>query len=136
MPSADFAAMPPPVPIPICAQPAIASAAPARAKLSLADDIAHLAFLVDGPRLDAVMVLHEAGDGARLLDLRHRRLHIAGAVDRAAHQHARSAVPVPAGLEARKALVHDRVFQRRLAPALAAAGRDVDRADLAVARPA
>src|SRR5581483_9757164 len=78
MPSADFAAMPPPLPMPIWAQPQTASAAAASARLGLADGIAHLAFLVDRPGLDAVVVLHEAGDGARLLDLRHRRLHIAG----------------------------------------------------------
>src|SRR3982750_524658 len=81
MPSADFTAMPPPLPIPICAHATTASAVTAIAQLSLADDIAHLAFLVHRPGLNAVVVLHEAGDGARLLDVGHRRLHIAGAVE-------------------------------------------------------
>src|SRR3954468_2050770 len=65
MPSADFTAMPP---VCICAHANAASAAAATAQLSLADDIAHLAFLVHRPGLNAVVVLHEAGDGARLLD--------------------------------------------------------------------
>src|SRR5690242_1993795 len=57
MPSADFAAMPPRLPVFICAHAATASAAAAIAQLSLADDIAHLAFLVHCPGLDAVVVL-------------------------------------------------------------------------------
>src|SRR5262245_63339894 len=103
--------------------------------LSLADDIAHLPIGVDGPRLDRVMVLDEADDRAALLDVLHGRLHVAVAVDRTAHEHRRLAVPVPRRLEARQALVHDRLFELRLAPVLAAVGRDVDRADLARARP-
>src|SRR5256885_12994741 len=52
------------------AHPEIHSAATARARLdlSLADRIAHLAFGVDRPGLNAVVVLHEARDRARLLD--------------------------------------------------------------------
>src|SRR5207237_10789061 len=61
MPSADFTAMPP-LPMPICAHATTASAETAIAQLSLADDIAHLAFLVHRPGLNAVVVLHEAGD--------------------------------------------------------------------------
>src|SRR5882672_1722456 len=104
-------------------------------RLNLADRIAHLPIGTDGPGLDHVVVLHEADDGARFAQIRHARLHIAVAVDRAAHQRRRRAIPVPRRLEAREALVHDRLFEHRLAPGLAAVDRDVDRADLAGAGP-
>src|SRR5438067_1243479 len=136
MPSADFAAMPAPLaPVLISAHARTASAAAAIAPLSLADVIAHLAFLIDGPGLDAVVVLHEAGNRARLLDLRHARLHVARTVERAAHEDRRRAVPVPARFEACEGLVHDRLFQHRLAPRSAAVGRDIDRANLPRPRP-
>src|SRR2546427_10426713 len=64
MPLADFAVMLPPG----FAQPKTESA-PAidvMRTLSLADRIAHLAFGVDRPGLNAVVVLHEARDRARL----------------------------------------------------------------------
>src|SRR5687767_8831074 len=112
-----------------------APATTANAALSLADDIAHLPIGVDGPRLDRGDVLHEAADRALLLHLLHGRLHVTGAVDRAAHQHCGLAVPVPRRLEAREALVHDRLFKLRLAPVLAAVDRNIDRSDLAGARP-
>src|SRR5436190_20570709 len=70
IPSAVFAAMPPPLPgiiRSICAQPHVASAAAAivPTNLNLADRIAHLPVRVDRPRLDRVVVLHEADDRAR-----------------------------------------------------------------------
>src|SRR5690349_652533 len=119
------------------AQPRAASATVTAAarSLSLADCIAHLPGLVDRPRLDRVVVLHEADDRARLLQVRDARLHVAVVVHGAAHQHRRPSVPVPADLEAREALVHDRLLDHRLAPVLAAVGGHVDRADLARARP-
>src|SRR5262245_38383646 len=133
MPVDDFAC----VLSPEVAQPTTAAAAtmlPART-LSLADDIAHLPTGVDGPRLDRVVVLHEAHDGALLLEVLHRRLHVAVAVHRTAHEQRGLAVPVPRRLEARQALVHDRLFQRGFAPGLAAVDRDVHGAHLAGARP-
>src|SRR5688500_1355767 len=53
----------------------------------LADRIAHLPFVVHRPWLDGVVVLHEAHDRARLLQVRHARLHVAVVVHGAAHQH-------------------------------------------------
>src|SRR5881396_1777212 len=119
------------------AHPEIHSAATARARLdlSLADRIAHLAFGVDRPGLNAVVVLHEARDRARLLDFLHCRLHVARAVERAAHQHGRGAIPVPADLDARQAFVPDRLLDHRLAPVPAAVDRHVHRADPARAGP-
>src|SRR5688572_23410167 len=136
MPFEDFAgALPPPM-LRFAHEITVrAPATAANAALSLADDIAHLPSGVDGPRLDRVVVLHEADDGALLLNVLHGRLHVAVAVDRAAHQHRRLAVPVPRRLEAREALVQDRLLELRLAPGLAAVDRDVDRANLAGARP-
>src|SRR5687767_13540022 len=103
--------------------------------LRLADDIGHLPIRVDGPGLDRVVVLHEADDGAHLGEVRYRGLDVAGAVDRAAHEHGGLPVPVPRDLEAREALVHDRLLEHGLAPVLAAIEGDVDAADLAGARP-
>src|SRR5207302_7878681 len=87
MPVDDFAAMPPPG----FAHPKIHNDATTTAMRdsSLADRIAHLAFGVHRPGLNAVMVLHEAHDRARLLDFLHRGLHVARAVECAAHQHGR-----------------------------------------------
>src|SRR5256712_13191126 len=101
MPLADFAVMLPP----ISAQPHRVLVINTKISLRLADRVAHLAFGVDRPGLNAVVVLHEARDRARLLDFLHCRLHVARAVERAAHQHGRGAIPVPAGLEARQAFV-------------------------------
>src|SRR5206468_306239 len=106
-----------------------------KTSLGLADNIAHLAFCVHCPGLNSVVVLHETDDGTRLLDILHARLHIAGAVDCAAHELRRSAIPCPSDLEAREALVHDRLFEHRLAPVAAAVDRNIDAAHLAVARP-
>src|SRR5688572_29154393 len=108
-----------------------APATTANRALSLADDIAHLPIGVDGPRLDRVVVLNEAHDRALFLDVLHGRLHVAVAVDRAAHQHRGLAVPVPRRLEAREALVQDRLLELRLAPGLAAVDRYVHCANLA-----
>src|SRR6185503_15346932 len=120
MPTEDFSPIGPPPPR--LAHEASASAPASSARLGLADDIAHLPTGVDGPRLDCVVVLHEAHDRAGLLQILHGRLHVAVTVDRAAHQHGGLAVPVPRRLEARQALVHDRLFELGLAPGLAAVG--------------
>src|SRR5438128_2147226 len=135
MPSAVFAAMPPPAGALLPPIWAHAASARVATRLNLADGIAHLPIRTDRPRLDHVVVLHEADDCARLLYLAHARLYIAVVVDRAAHQRCRGAVPVPRRLEAREALVHDRLFEHRLAPGLAAVDGNIDRADLAGARP-
>src|SRR5713101_8481272 len=85
MPLEDFAAMPPPPPV-MLVQATRKSEDPIKAKtcLRLADDIAHLAFRVDRPGLNGAVVLHEADDGAHLLDVLHARLHVACAVHGAA----------------------------------------------------
>src|SRR2546425_2811253 len=81
IPSAVFAAMPPPAGVLL--PPIWAHAASARVAitLNLADCIAHLPIRIDRPRLDHVIVLHEAHDRPRLLDVAHARLHVAVAVD-------------------------------------------------------
>src|SRR5262245_7198620 len=136
MPLEDLAAMPPPPPpMPAQALSSPAEAVSVKTCLRLADDIAHLPFGVDRPGLDSVVVLHEVDDRALLLDILHGRLHVTVAVDRAAHQHRGFSVPVPADLEARKALVHDGLFQHGLAPVLAAVERNVDGAYFPGARP-
>src|SRR5688572_16614796 len=135
MPVEDFAGALLPPPRFAHAITARAPATAANPALSLADDIAHLPIGVDGPRLDAVVVLHEAHDRALLCDLLHARLHVPRAVDRAAHQQRGLAIPIPRRLEAREALVHDRLLELRLAPVLAAVDRNVDRANLAGAGP-
>src|SRR5262245_39320821 len=69
------------------AQPAATRAtAPAS---TLYERIFHLARRIDRPRLDAVVVLDEAGGEARFLQVRDRRLHIARRVDGSALQHCR-----------------------------------------------
>src|SRR3954468_3479933 len=138
IPVADFACMPPAPPrfaqerrktepaiTPLIAKPG----------LRLADDIAYLPVGRHRPWLNRVVVLNEAYDGALLLDVLHSRLDVTVAVHRAAHQRRRLAVKVPADLEAGEAFVHDRLFELGFAPVLAAVERDIDRADLAGARP-
>src|SRR5688500_12987591 len=49
-----------------------ASATATAACLRLADDIGHLPVGTDGPRLDRVVVLHEADNGAHLGEVGHR----------------------------------------------------------------
>src|SRR5262249_57169304 len=61
------------------------------------------------------------------------RLLIAGLVDGAALQDGGAAVPIPRHAEAGEGLAQHRRLQRRLRPALAAVGRDLDLADAAVA---
>src|SRR2546425_2471339 len=131
IPSAVFAAMAPPAGVLLAPIWAHAASARVAMRLNLADGIAHLPIRTDRPGLDHVVVLHEADDRARLAQVGDARLHVTVAVDRAAHQRRRRAIPVPRRLEAREALVHDRLFQHRLAPGLAAVDRDVDRAHLA-----
>src|SRR5713226_2147499 len=136
MPSAVFADMPPPR-CSMAAQPQSVNA-PAHAatsSLSLPDSIAHLAFVVHRPRLNAVVVLYESHRESALLKLLHAGLHVAGTVDGAAHENRGRDVPVPDDLEASQALVHDRLFQHGLAPVAAAVERNVHRANLSGARP-
>src|SRR5688572_2566778 len=116
MPSAVLDVMPLPPPAPAHPHKASAPTTPAATSLSLADGIAHLPVCVHCPWLDRIVVLHEADDGARLLQVGHRRLHVAGAIHCAAHQYRRRAGPVPAELEAREALVHYGLFQHGFAP--------------------
>src|SRR6185503_1261287 len=67
MPVEDFAAIPPPPPdMPAQAARASEHAINVKTCLGLADDIAHLPLSVDRPRLDRVVVLHEAHDRALL----------------------------------------------------------------------
>src|SRR3982074_14557 len=67
IPVHDLPAPPPP----LSAQPHRALVIKTKVSLRLTDRIAHLAFGVDRPGLNPVMVLHEAGDRARLLDFLH-----------------------------------------------------------------
>src|SRR5687767_8326173 len=75
---------------------------------SLRDRIFHLPFFADRPGEDAVVVLDEASQSPPLRDFGDGRLHIAGAVDRAARDLCGPAVPVPDITEAREAFVQDR----------------------------
>src|SRR6185436_6178797 len=107
----------------------------ASANLSLAGRIAHLPFFVYGPRLNPIVVLHETDCEAGFRDLLHARLYVSRAVDSAAHQQCRTSVPVPADLEARKALIHDWFFEHRLAPVLSAVEGNVHCPNLSSAGP-
>src|SRR5689334_2263596 len=97
-------------------------------------DMADLAVLADCPAGDAVKVINRlaAAFGQQRVA---RRLNIPGTVGRAALQHRGAAVPSPRNAEAGRRLWQDRLLQGGSGPALAAVGRDVDQADLAVARP-
>src|SRR5258705_13396996 len=77
MPVDDLVVMPPF----IAAQPINELPTRRKISLSLADGIFHLPAGGDGPRLDRIVVLHEAHDRARLREVLHARLHVAGAVD-------------------------------------------------------
>src|SRR5262249_47904401 len=104
-------------------------------------NMAHLALRVDAPAGNRVEVLHgEGADRRRALGLAAlgeergaARLLIAGLVDGAALQDGGAAVPIPRHAEAGEGLAQHRRLQRRLRPALAAVGRDLDLADAAVA---
>ena len=64
------------------------------------DDIAHLPVRSDGPRLDAVVVLDEARDGANLLDVVHGGLRVAGGIRGARGDHNRPTFPLVGHAEA------------------------------------
>src|SRR2546427_183772 len=85
---------------------------------TLRDGILHLPVRADRPGEDPVVVLHEARDGAHLLDVVDGRLHVAGAVHGPAGDGRRTAVPVPAVAEPREHLVQCRSLERRLLPVL------------------
>src|SRR5258705_5987576 len=110
------------------------SAAPTP-KASLSDCIFDLAARADRPREDAVVMLHEANNGAHFGKVLHGRLHVAGAVHRAARNVRGTTFPVPRKTEARQAFVDYRIFQPCFLPGLAAVGGDVDRPDPAIAGP-
>src|SRR5258706_7704629 len=119
---------------PCCATAqALASSAIATAT-ALHVDIADLPRCRDVPALDRVVVVPviraAVGD-----ELRARRLHVARLVRRAAHQHARAAVPAPRQPEAHHGFRQHRLVELRLCPGLAAIRGDVDAANLAGARP-
>src|SRR5262249_10529161 len=60
------------------------------------------------------------------------RLHVAGLVRRTALQDRGATIPVPRNAEASECFAQNRRLQRRLRPALAAVGRDLDLADAAI----
>src|SRR5712692_3173489 len=109
---------------------------------SLCVNMLHLAFAVDRPAREAVVVLVRKGqDGRDLLglaalshELGAGRLHVAGLVPCAALQYRRPAVPPPGHAEPGKSLGEHRRLQRRLRPALAAVGGNHDLGNPAVAR--
>src|SRR5215468_4978505 len=80
-------------------------------------------------------MLHETDERAGFPDLGHRGLHVAGAVDGAAGDLGRSAVPLPDVAEAGEAAVEERLLEHRLAPALAAVERHVHGLDGSIAGP-
>src|SRR5262249_34131333 len=103
-------------------------------------DMAHLALVTDPPAGDGVAVLHREcrhvrrtpGRAALGDECFSRRLHVAGLVRRTALQDRGATIPVPRNTEASECFAQNRRLQRRLRPALAAVGRDLDFADAAI----
>src|SRR4030095_7383219 len=75
------------------AQPIIASAA-ATPATTASDRILPLPARADGPRENAIVVLHESDDGADFLDVLNRRLNVTGAVEGATWDISRPRAPV------------------------------------------
>src|SRR5258708_31766200 len=98
------------------------------------------ALVMDPPARDGVAVLHRecrhvrrrAGGAALGNECFSRRLHVAGIVLRTALQDRSATIPVPRNTEASECFAQTRRLQRRLRPALATVGRDLDIADAAV----
>src|SRR5574342_198213 len=74
---------------------------------SLCDRIFHLPACADRPGKDSIVVLHESDERAGFRNLRHRGLHVAGAVDGAASDLGRPAVPLPDVAEAGEAAIQE-----------------------------
>src|SRR5688572_20119799 len=114
------------------AEKAIVETNDARSRLRI--DMAHLPFLVHRPAGDTIGVIV-----AGVTALRDHGvacpLHIAGIVGAAALQDRRPPVPSPWHVEAHRRLGQDLRLDRRLRPALAAVGRDLDLAHDAAAAP-
>src|ERR1700730_12466421 len=104
-------------------------------------DMAHLALVINPPARDGVAVLHREcrhvrrtpGRAALGDECFSRRLHVAGLVRRTALQDRCATIPVPRNAEASECFAQNRRLQRRLCPALATVGRDLDFADAAIA---
>src|SRR5216684_3150287 len=135
--SASFSGLPRPGPS-ASAGPAIRqSASPRAGTIELCVDMLDLPRTLDPPAGDRVevMVQHRP-DRRRRLQLPARgdefgpgRLRVARVVPGAALQHRRAAVPTPRHAKARERLAQYRLRQGRLAPALAAVGRNHDLGD-------
>src|ERR1051325_3806441 len=135
--SASFSGLPRPGPS-ASARPATRQSASPRARtIALCVDMLDLPRTFDPPAGDRVevMVQHRP-DRRRRLQLPSRRdefgpgrLRVARAVPGAALQHRRRPVPPPRHAKARERLVRHRFRQGRLAPALAAVGRNHDLGD-------
>src|SRR2546430_12569856 len=103
-------------------------------------DMAHPALVIDSPARDGVAVLHREcrhvrrtpGRAALGNECFSRRLHVAGFVRRTALQDRSATIPVPRNTEASECFAQNRRLQRRLRPALATVGRDLDFADAAI----
>src|SRR5262245_11454462 len=97
----------------------------ASAPANLCDRIFHLPACADRPGKDSVVVLHEADERAGFRDLGHRGMHVPGAVDGAAGDLGRPAVPLPDVAAAGDAAVEARLLDQRPAPAVDAVERHV-----------
>src|SRR6516164_669505 len=133
----------------ICCPNLGASAASARlrpgaspvAKASISRiDMAHLALVINPPAGDGITVLHRKrrhvgrtpGRAALGDECLSARLHVARLVRRTALQDRGATIPLPRNTEASECFAQNRLLQRRLRPALAAVGRDLDFADAAI----
>src|SRR5438093_5234630 len=77
---------------------------------------------VNYPRSDRIQVIRNASVTTRGKQLLARRLHVAGLVDRAAHDDRFAAVPVPLKVKACVCLRQDGHLKVRRGPSLAAIG--------------
>src|SRR5260221_14415021 len=103
-------------------------------------DMAHLTLVIDPPARDGVAVLHRKRRHVRHTPGRatlgdeclSARLHVAGLVRRTPLQYRGATIPVPRNAESSECFAQNRRLQRRLRPALATVGRDLDLADAAI----